>query len=402
MNYDHILVRYAELALKGKNRKEFERKLHDNIKRALKEFPDVKVIRSFGRIFVELHGTEEDAVSNRLRDVFGIYSFSPALKIELDQDKINEAALWAVRDALPSETGTFKVSVKRVNKNYPYRSQQLNYDIGSHVLRHTKDITVDVHKPDVEVKVEIREEAAYILCKTLKGSGGLPVGTAGKVLLMLSGGIDSPVAGYLALKRGVRLEAIHFHSPPFTNERARQKVEDLARVLTRYGGSMKLHIVPFTDAQKEIHQKVPDKYEMTVMRRFMLRIAEETAKRNQALAIANGESLGQVASQTLDSMYTINEVTNMPIIRPLVTTDKLDVIEIAKRIGTYDLSILPFEDCCTIFLPPETKTKPKRDKTNAYEKELDIEFFVKDAVDRIETIKISSETKLDASLEDLF
>ncbi|MDQ0255016.1 thiamine biosynthesis protein ThiI [Evansella vedderi] len=402
MMYDHILVRYAELALKGKNRKEFERKLHENIKRALKEFPNVKVQRSFGRIFVELHGTDEEAVSERLQEVFGIYSFSPSLKIELDQEKINNAALWAVKDALPDETGTFKVSVKRVNKGYPHRSQQLNYEIGSHVLRNTKNITVNVHNPDVEVRVEIREEAAYILCKTIKGSGGLPVGTAGKVMLMLSGGIDSPVAGYLALKRGVRLEAIHFHSPPFTNERARQKVEDLARVLTRYGGSMKLHIVPFTEAQKAIHQHVPDKYEMTVMRRFMLRIAEQVAVKNQALAIVNGESLGQVASQTLDSMYTINEVTNFPILRPLITTDKLDVIEIARKIGTYDLSILPYEDCCTIFLPPETKTKPKRDKTNLYEQDLDIDFYVKDAVERVETIHISAEKKLDEEIQDLF
>ncbi|MFA9559040.1 tRNA uracil 4-sulfurtransferase ThiI [Evansella sp. AB-rgal1] len=402
MNYNHILIRYNELALKGKNRKDFERKLLENIKFALQNFSGVKVNRSFGRMFVELNGADESAVSERLQDVFGIHSFSPALKVELNQEKIDAAALWAMKDALPNEDGTFKVTVKRPNKNYPIGSQQLNYDIGSHILRNTKDITVNVHHPDVEVKVEIREEAAYITCKNVKGPGGLPIRTAGKVLLMLSGGIDSPVAGYLALKRGVLLEAIHFHSPPFTNERARQKVEDLARVLTRYGGSMKLHVVPFTDAQKEIHKQIPDSYEMTIMRRMMLRIAEAAAKKYEALAIVNGESLGQVASQTLDSMHTINEVTSIPILRPLITTDKLDVIEVAKKIGTYDLSILPFEDCCTIFLPPNSKTKPNLEKAKLYEKELDIDHLVKDAVDRIESIKITPKTIIEEEFNNLF
>ncbi|MDG5787011.1 tRNA 4-thiouridine(8) synthase ThiI [Evansella sp. AB-P1] len=402
MKYNHILIRYAELALKGKNRKEFEKKLQDNLKFALYSFPESKVQRTFGRMFIELNGEEENRVSERLKDVFGIHSFSPSLKIDLNQDDINEAALWAVRDALPNESGTFKVTAKRPNKAYPIRSQQLNYDIGSHILRNTSGLTVDVHNPDVEVKVEVRQEAAYIMCKTIKGAGGLPIRTAGKVLLMLSGGIDSPVAGYFALKRGVELEAIHFHSPPFTNERAKQKVIDLSRVLTKFGGSMKLHIIPFTDAQQAIHQKVPDKYEMTIMRRFMLRIAEAAAKKNGAIGIVNGESLGQVASQTLDSMYTINEVTNMPIIRPLVTMDKLDVIKVAKDIGTYDLSILPYEDCCTIFLPPQTKTKPNREKANLYEKELNIELYVQDAIERMETIKITPNSEVDKEFEDLF
>ncbi|ADU31496.1 tRNA uracil 4-sulfurtransferase ThiI [Evansella cellulosilytica] len=402
MEYNHILIRYAELALKGKNRKEFERKLMHNVQRALIQFSEAKVKRTFGRMFVELNGEEEALVTDRLKDVFGIHSFSPALKIELDQDKINDAALWAVKDALPNEKGTFKVSVKRINKNYPHRSQQLNYDIGSHILRNTDHLTVDVHHPDVEVKVEIREEATYITCKSYLGAGGLPIHTAGKVLLMLSGGIDSPVAGYLALKRGVELEAIHFHSPPFTNDRARQKVEDLTRVLTRFGGHIKLHIIPFTEAQKAIHQQIPDSYEMTVMRRFMLRIAEGVAKKKHALAIVNGESLGQVASQTLDSMHTINDVTNLPVLRPLVTMDKLEVIEIAKKIGTYELSILPFEDCCTIFLPPQSKTKPNKEKTIKFEQEMDVDFYVQDAIERMETVKISEKTNIDEEFKDLF
>ncbi|WP_078595030.1 tRNA uracil 4-sulfurtransferase ThiI [Evansella clarkii] len=402
MNYNHILIRYAELALKGKNRKEFEKKLQDNLKRALKKFPETKVIRSFGRMFIELNGADEEAVSSRLKDIFGIHSFSPALKLELDQERIDEGALWAIKDALPEERGTFKVSVKRANKTFPKRSQELNYHIGSHILRNTKELTVDVHNPDVEVKVEIRDEACYIMCKTRKGAGGLPVGTAGKVMLMLSGGIDSPVAGYLALKRGVELEAIHFHSPPFTNERARQKVEDLARVLTRFGGRIKLHIVPFTAAQQEIHKKVPDNYEMTIMRRFMLRIAEAAAEKNGALALVNGESLGQVASQTLHSMHTINEVTNLPILRPLVTMDKLEVIEIARNIGTYELSILPYEDCCTIFLPPQTKTRPSIRKAAAYEQAIDVDKYVSEAVEGIETVIIKHDTNIEKEFEDLF
>nr|WP_246596123.1 tRNA uracil 4-sulfurtransferase ThiI [Bacillus alkalicola] len=396
------MIRYAELSLKGKNRKEFERKLLETVRTLLKDFKNVRVQRTFGRMFVELNGADEREVSNRLKNIFGIHSFSPALKVDLNQEKIDEAALWAVKDAIPAENGTFKVTVKRPNKDFPGRSQELNYHIGSHILRNTKEMTVDVHHPDVEVKVEIRHEAAYILCKTLKGAGGLPVGTAGKVLLMLSGGIDSPVAGYLALKRGVMLEAIHFHSPPFTNDRARQKVEDLARVLTQYGGNIKLHIVPFTAVQQAIHQHVPDSYEMTVTRRFMLRIAERTAQNIDARAIVNGESLGQVASQTLDSMYTINEVTNLPIIRPLVTMDKLEVIDIAKEIGTYDLSILPFEDCCTIFLPPQSKTKPNKNKANLFEEKLDIEKYVQEAVDGIETVMISSKKQVDEEFKELF
>ncbi|WP_096189737.1 tRNA uracil 4-sulfurtransferase ThiI [Evansella halocellulosilytica] len=401
MKYNHILIRYAELSLKGKNRKVFEKKLQTNVREALNSFENVKVKRSFGRMFVELNGHNEIDITARLKDVFGIYSFSPALKVELDQEKINDAALWAVKDAISSK-GTFKMTVKRPNKDYPYRSQELNRTIGAHILKNTDHLSVDVHNPNVEVKVEIRQEAAYVMCKTIKGAGGLPVGTSGKVLLMLSGGIDSPVAGYLALKRGVDLEAVHFHSPPFTNERAKQKVEDLARVLTKYGSSIKLHIVPFTEAQKAIHQQVPDNYEMTIMRRFMLRIAEKTAEKNDAISLVNGESLGQVASQTLESMHTINEVTNMPVLRPLITMDKEEVVDIAKRIGTYELSILPFEDCCTIFLPPQTKTKPKREKANDYEKNLDIGYFVDRAVEGIETIEITSDTDIDQEFEELF
>ncbi|MCR6107598.1 tRNA 4-thiouridine(8) synthase ThiI [Salipaludibacillus agaradhaerens] len=402
MKYDHILIRYAELSLKGKNRKQFEQKLERNIREVLKGFEAIKVKRSFGRMFVKLNGEEETAVCQKLQTVFGIHSLSPSIKIALSEKEISEGALWAAEDALPSGRGTFKVSVRRTNKDFPIGSQEMNKVIGGHILRNMNEISVDVHNPDVELKVEIRSEAAYISSKVLKGAGGLPVGTSGKVLLMLSGGIDSPVAGYLALKRGVTLEAIHFHSPPFTNERAKQKVEDLVKVLTQFGGTIKLHIVPFTDVQTLIHKQVPDNYEMTVTRRFMLRIAEKIAKVNHAKAIVNGESLGQVASQTLDSMYTINSVTNLPVLRPLITMDKLEVIEQARKIGTYEISILPYEDCCTIFLPAESKTKPDKDKAERYESFLNLEEIIDDAVNRTTSHEFTASADEESEINELF
>ncbi|WP_026690675.1 tRNA uracil 4-sulfurtransferase ThiI [Alteribacter aurantiacus] len=401
--YDHILIRYAELSLKGKNRSHFEKRLQLNVRTALRNFENVKVKRSFGRMFVELNGEDVQGVSDTLKDLFGIHSLSPALKTNNKLEEIKEAALFAIKDALPDEVGTFKVSARRIDKTFPVQSQKLNYELGSHILQNTDQITVDVHNPDVEVKVEVRQEATYLTCKTVKGPGGLPIGTGGRVMLMLSGGIDSPVAGYQMLKRGVDLQAIHFHSPPFTNERALQKVKDLTKVLSRYAGmDITLHVVPFTEAQKKIHEVVPGEYEMTIMRRVMLRIAEKVAANNKALALANGESLGQVASQTLDSMFTINEVTTMPVLRPLVAMDKLEVIDIAHKIDTYELSILPYEDCCTIFLPPQTKTKPNRTKANRFEGNLEIDALVEDAVERTYKQKLSASEETDKEFEDLF
>ncbi|MBB5172757.1 tRNA uracil 4-sulfurtransferase ThiI [Texcoconibacillus texcoconensis] len=402
MEYNHLLIRYAELALKGKNRKDFELQLQRNIRHMLRDFPNAKVNRTHGRMFITLNGEDPEAISNKLRNVFGIQSFSFALKSASNEEDICETALAALRKSLPNEVGTFKVSARRAFKQFPKDSQTLNKDIGAYLLRNTESITVDVHNPDVELVVEVRKDATYIMCGEEKGAGGLPVGSGGKVMLMLSGGIDSPVAGYLAMKRGVEIEAVHFHSPPFTNERARQKVEDLTSILTEYGGPIRLHIVPFTEAQKTIHEKVPDHYEMTIMRRMMMRITERLAGEKEALAIANGESLGQVASQTLESMHTITEVTTLPVLRPLVTMDKNEVIDIAQKINTYDISILPYEDCCTIFLPPQTKTKPKRDRAAAFEESLDIEKMVEEAVQGVETKEIDGTLESDASVEDLF
>lgn len=400
MNYNHIVIRYAELALKGKNRSQFERRLQENIKIALKPFPNVKIERTYGRMFVQLNGEDHELIAEKLSKIFGIHSFSIAVKVENTLEKIQDGALRAIAEILEGNK-TFKVSAKRANKGFPIDSQKLNYEVGGYILENTEGLTVDVHHPDIEVKVEVREVATYISCGVYKGSGGLPVGTGGKVVLMLSGGIDSPVAGYLAMKRGVKIEAIHFHSPPYTNERAKQKVIDLTKVLTEYGGKIKLHVVPFTKIQMEIHKVIPGNYTMTIMRRMMLRISERIADQQKAFAITTGESLGQVASQTLHSMHTINEVTNMPVIRPLVTMDKLEVIDIAQKIGTFDLSILPYEDCCTIFLPPETSTKPLRDKAHKYEEKLDIEALIEDAVGNLDSFDIMPGLEVSKDFEDL-
>lgn len=405
MNYDHILISHGEMSLKGKNRNQFERVLVDNIKRQIKDVaPKVSIKKTYGRTILELNGENEEVVVERLKNVFGIHSFSLAMKVENELSAIQEGALNALKKyGETSPVKTFKISAKRVNKQFPIDSQKLNYLVGSYVLKNTENIKVDVHHPDLEIKIEVRDTGTFIKSGTILGPGGLPVGTGGKVMLMLSGGIDSPVAGYLAMKRGVRIEAVHFHSPPFTNERAKEKVKTLTKILAKYGGSIRLHLVSFTEMQTTIHEKIPSNFAMTIMRRMMLRISERLAKENGALAIATGESLGQVASQTLESMNTINEVTNYPVLRPLITMDKLEVINLAKKIGTYETSILPYEDCCTIFLPPQSKTKPKREHANKFEQNFPFEEYIDRAVEQTEVVTINArsiENELD--IEQLF
>ncbi|SFE67822.1 tRNA uracil 4-sulfurtransferase ThiI [Alteribacillus iranensis] len=400
MRYDHILVRYGELALKGKNRNDFEKRLRRNIQHALRSHSSCKVKRTYGRMVIELRGEEPGPVMEKIKPIFGISSFSLAMKSPNEFDEIKETALQAFEQT-EGRKDTFKVSARRSYKSFPVRSQDLNKEIGAHILRNTEDVRVDVHHPDVEVTVEVREQGTYITCGRTQGAGGLPVGTAGKVALMLSGGIDSPVAGYLAMKRGAEIEAVHFHSPPFTNERARKKVEDLTKVLTRFGGPITLHVVPFTELQQAIHKEIPSNYAMTIMRRMMLRITERLAQARHMKAIVNGESLGQVASQTLESMYTINEVTNTPILRPLVTMDKQEVVDISKGIETYSISILPYEDCCTIFLPDDSVTKPRRDKAAYFEEGFDFEPLIKDAINRVETVKMEEKAAIEEEMDDL-
>ncbi|WP_458412213.1 tRNA uracil 4-sulfurtransferase ThiI [Schinkia sp. CFF1] len=405
MEYDHILIRYGEMSLKGKNRSRFSQVLKSNIKSRLKEFPNAVVNRTKDRMFIDLHGEDHEKISDILKEVFGIQSFSLAIKTKSTIEEIKEGALAAFKEANPLAK-TFKVSARRADKSFPVHSQELNHIIGGYILTNTDGVKVDVHHPDVNVRVEVRSGMTFITCKDIKGAGGFPVGTNGKALLMLSGGIDSPVAGYMTMKRGVKIEAVHFHSPPFTNERAKQKVLDLAAKLTKYGGRVRVHIVPFTAIQQEIHQHIPSSYTMTAMRRMMLRIAEKIAEKNGALAIATGESLGQVASQTIESMNTINEVTNYPILRPLIAMDKLEIIDIAHAIDTYEISIRPFEDCCTIFLPSDPKTRPKKDRINYYETKLiNIDEMMEEAVNNVEIIDIHRSTlvnEIEKQFEDLF
>lgn len=399
MEFDHILIRYGEMALKGKNRKKFYSKLQDNLRDTIAEFPDVKVKRTQGRMFVHLHGHDPKPVMDKCKEVFGIQSLSLAIKVPNEEEQIKSAALYALKNS--KDTNTFKISVKRIDKTFPVRSQEFNRVVGSHLLVNTDGYTVDVHQPDLDMKIEIRTEATYITSDVIKGVGGFPVGTSGKSLLLLSGGIDSPVAGYLAMKRGVAIEAIHFHSPPFTSERAKQKVLDLASELTNYGSSIKLHIVPFTKLQQLVFQHMPDRYSMTIMRRMMLRIGEAICEKESILSMTTGESLGQVASQTMESMNCINEVTNYPVIRPLITMDKLDIIKVSREINTYDISIRPFEDCCTIFVPKAPKTKPKREKVSYFESTMDFEEILQEAVDGTEVIKITRGNK-EEQYQDLF
>lgn len=399
MQYDHILIRYGELALKGNNIKQFINQLQRNIRHKLKKFPNIQIKRTQGRLFILLHGEDPQPIIQICRNIFGISSLSLAIKAENNVEEIKKAALFALNHA--ENIKTFKVSVRRVDKKFSYGSQEMNQILGKHLLQNTEDITVDVHHPDVEVKVEIRNTGTFITSSVIQGLGGLPVGTSGKSLLLLSGGIDSPVSGFLAIKRGVAIDAIHFHSPPYTSERAKQKVIDLAKELTKYTKRIKIHMVPFTKLQQEIFKKIPDGYAMTVMRRMMLRISEQVCKDNELLSMTTGESLGQVASQTMESMNAINEVTNFPVLRPLISMDKHEIIKISREINTYDISIRPYEDCCTIFVPRSPKTRPKRERVIGYEQAFDYHELLQETIKGIETVTITDEEELSPKFDNL-
>lgn len=402
MNFDRILIRYGEMALKGKNRRSFEQKLQRNLIRKLRAFPETRIQKTRDRMYILLNGEDPQSVMDVCRKVFGIHSLSFAVKVEKTEEQIKQAALLAFNDA--NNARTFKVSSKRTDKSFPISSQDLNPLIGGYILQNTEGVTVDVHDPDVELKVEVRHDAAYVTAQDYPGAGGLPVGTTGKSLLMLSGGIDSPVSGYLTMKRGVELEAIHFHSPPYTSDRAKQKVVDLAEQLSHFGTKIKIHVIPFTAIQQKIHREMPEGYSMTIMRRMMMRISEQLAERQGILSITTGESLGQVASQTMESMNAINEVTNYPIIRPLVSMDKLEIINISRQINTYDISIRPYEDCCTVFVPKAPKTKPTREKANYYESSSDFSEDIAKALEESYVIEVEDgqQIKQKDEFSDLF
>lgn len=391
MKYNRILVRYGEISTKGRNRKMFTAKLRENILQALKDFPTISVSASRDRLHIQLGDENGEEIIPRLQKIFGIQSFSLVVKVPQDIEEIKKAGLSLVEKSF-SQGKTFKVSARRADKKFELDTNELNYEVGSYILRNLDGLKVDVKKPDIQLNVEVRKEGVYLSSEIYQGSTGMPVGASGKAMLMLSGGIDSPVAGYLTMKRGVEIEAVHFHSPPFTSERAKQKVIDLSKKLSAFSGKVKLHIVPFTKVQQTIHDQVPENYTMTSTRRMMLRIADAIREKHEGRALITGESLGQVASQTLESMEAINAVTNTPVLRPLIAMDKLEIIDIAQKIDTHDISILPYEDCCTIFTPPAPKTRPKKEKVEYYESFVDFETLLKEAVDGIETITIDGST----------
>ena len=387
-----LLVRYGEIHLKGLNRPHFEALQLAAIKRALKGFPDVKVQKGYGRFYVtDIAEADMPGVIGAARKVFGLHSVSPATEMEKDMDAIHETMIRIVREYMEQKgikSATFKVAAKRADKRFPLSSMQLAADLGGVLLEAIPGLSVDVHNPQVTVHIEVREKC-YGYVDIIPCAGGMPQRSNGRAMLLLSGGIDSPVAGYMIAKRGVELSAVHYHSFPYTSEAAKQKVIDLAGLVSQYAGRIRLHVVSFTDIQMQIYEKCPHEMLVIIMRRFMMRIAQELAKRDNAQAIVTGESIGQVASQTMESIGVTNSVvTDMPVFRPLIGMDKVDIIEIAGKIGTYETSILPYEDCCTVFVPKHPTTRPKLERVIEEESVLDIAALVKEAVESAELIRI--------------
>ena len=394
MKYTEIMVRYGELSTKGKNRKTFIMQLAQNVKRALADFPALKIHADRDRMHILLNGEDSEEVIPKLSKVFGIQNFSPSIRIEKEMPAIRAMVQEVVREVY-TPGKTFKITAKRSDHSFELDSNGLNQELGGAVIEAIPEIQVQMKKPDINLRIEIRKDAAYLSYETIRGAGGLPVGTSGRGMLMLSGGIDSPVAGYLAMKRGVEVEAVHFASPPYTSEQALQKAKDLAEKLVPYVGTIQFIEVPFTEIQEEIKRVVPQGYLMTITRRLMLRLTDAIREMRKGLVIINGESLAQVASQTLQSMVAINEVTSTPIIRPVVSMDKTEIIEIAEKIDTFELAIQPFEDCCTIFAPPQPKTRPRLDKAQDYEARLDLEGLMARALEGLKITEISAETAKD-------
>lgn len=400
MQYSEIMVHYGELSTKGKNRRLFITSLRRNMQDVLSDFEMVKVTADRDRAHVYLNGADYKPVAEALQKVFGIQAFSPVYKVTKDVEQL-KTAVREIMTELYQEGMTFKISSRRSDHTFELDSRDLNVVLGDAVFDVLPQIKAQMKQPDVNLQVEIRDEAAYISHEKIKGAGGLPVGTSGKGMLMLSGGIDSPVAGYLALKRGVKIEAVHFASPPYTSPGALLKAQDLARKLTKFGGNIQFIEVPFTEIQEEIKSRAPESYMMTLTRRFMMRITDAIREQRKGLVIINGESLGQVASQTLESMQAINAVTNTPVIRPVVTMDKLEIIDIAQEIDTFNLSIQPFEDCCTIFAPDKPKTNPKLKNVEQYERRLDIDGLVARAVAGIKVTELTPADSQKDMVDDL-
>lgn len=390
LQYDHILVRFGELSTKGKNKKDFIKRLLTNVKNALRDYDKLTYERTHDRMYIMLHGEDPHEVSEHLQKVFGISSFSFAIKVATDIEEMKKTALLIAQQ---SDAETFKIIARRSFKRFPMISDEINRELAGEILRNTS-LRVNVKEPQLRIQVEVHEYDTYIMTGKIAGAGGYPVGVGGKGMVMLSGGIDSPVASYLAMKRGVAIECIHYASPPYTSKAAQEKVLQLATKLAPYQGHIRVHIVPFTDLQLAIYQNCDESYAITIMRRMMYRIAQRLAEKQNCLAIINGESIGQVASQTLESMQTINCVTNMPVIRPVACLDKLEIIDIAKKIDTYDISIQPFEDCCTIFTPKNPVTKPTIHKAEHLEDRFDWDKLIDECIEKTESINLYPTSKI--------
>lgn len=385
-----IIIKYGELTTKHDNINFFIKTLKNNIESSLSGI-DNKITYDVGRMFIETD--KYDEVVKKLTNTFGIHEINIAYEIDdRSLDNISKVLIELLSD---KDFNTFKVVTKRSDKSYPIKSMDVSKSLGGVVLKNKKTVKVDVNNPELLINVEIRNNKAYLYFEKVEGIGGYPVGTLGKGMLMLSGGIDSPIAGYLAMKRGIRIEGVYFDSPPHTSIDAKNKVLELASILSSYSGYVKLHVIHFTEIQEAIYRYCPKEYMITIMRRMMYRIAEKLAHKNNCKAIINGESVGQVASQTLTSMAAINEVIKMPVLRPVCCYDKIEIIDLAKKIGTYDVSIRPFQDCCTIFVPEHPVINPEIEKAREYEQAFDFEILINEAVKNDEVIKLPLENKFD-------
>ncbi len=377
-----IFIKYGELSTKKNNKNYFIKVLKSNIEKSI---DNIEVSYDFGRMFIKVLNNDYTTVVDKLKNIFGIHEIVVCEKYnDKDIDSIKDNVLNNIKNI---RFNTFKVETKRSDKTYPIKSTEVSRIVGGYLLKNIPNIKVDVHSPELLINIEIRNEEVLIYHDSIRGIGGYPVGTLGKGLLMLSGGIDSPVSGYLAMKRGVNIDAIYFESPPHTSDMARNKVIELASIISKYGHNVNVHVINFTEIQENIYKNIPHEYLVTIMRRMMYRISERVAKNTKADIIINGESIGQVASQTLKSMKVINEVVSTPVIRPVACLDKLEIIDIAKSIGTYETSILPYEDCCTIFVPDHPVINPEEDKCVIYEKTFDYESLIDKAIKERKIIK---------------
>lgn len=387
-----IIIKYGELTTKKENINLFIHTLNDNIKRKLADY-NVGTSYDKGRMFIRVNDNKFEEVVLKLKEVFGIHEIIIGYELDtLDLEQIENNVIELLKD---KNFETFKVETKRSNKKIELTSVEINRHIGGFLLKNIPNIKVDVHSPEILIHIELRNKESYVYFETIKGLGGYPVGTLGKGLIMLSGGIDSPVAGYMAIKRGVKIEGIYFESPPHTSLEAKNKVIALARILSKYNNDIKLHVINFTEIQEAIYKNIPHEYLITIMRRMMYRISEIISHRENAKILVNGESIGQVASQTLTSMKAINEVVKTPVIRPLACFDKLEIIELSKKINAYETSILPFEDCCTIFVPDHPVINPDRKLCEEYEKLIPYKDMIYNAIKNHEVIRISEKEKND-------